>query len=109
LSETDVRDNYIMSADDETTRQEPAAETSRTRHDWDRDGSVATSVIESVSAVTGDAPPDIDPLYDALDPDALDALVASLRNGSGGTVSFRFNGCDVTVDSAGRIAVRRPE
>lgn len=42
------------------------------------------------------------PLYDVLDPDALDALVASM---AGGSVSFTYAGYRVTVDNSRAIEV----
>lgn len=38
---------------------------------------------------------DLDPLYESIDPEALDSLVASASNSF--SVSFSADGCDVTV------------
>lgn len=81
----------------------------RTCHDWEGDGSVSTSVVQGVAAVTGDAPTEIEPLYEAVDPDALDRLVASLRGDGGGEVRFVLDGCEVTVEADGAIEFRHPE
>lgn len=77
----------------------------RSRHDWDQDGSLSTSVVTAVSQVTGDDPTEIDPLYEVIDPDALDRLVDSLGDDADGQVTFTLNGCAVTVTGDGAIAV----
>lgn len=43
------------------------------------------------------------PLYDAVDPDALDALFGS--SGAASTVQFRYAGYRVTVDGARRVTL----
>ena len=57
-------------------------------------------VVRGVSNAAGCDPLELPPLFGAIDPDALDATIRSL---SDGTVSFRFVGYDVTVDSHGEI------
>lgn len=59
-------------------------------------------VIDAVAETTERDPTELPPLYDTLDPDALDAL---LRTGFDGTVSFTFAGCSVTVGDDGEIRV----
>ncbi|WP_084186223.1 HalOD1 output domain-containing protein [Haladaptatus litoreus] len=78
------------------------------------------AVLSAVSAVsnrkiiptaTGDGDLDaLEPLYDAINPDALDALVGSIEDGSGsdGSVTFDYSGHEVTVKSSGEILVRPP-
>lgn len=65
--------------------------------------SVSVRVIERVAAHAGDDSLDLPPLYDAVDPDALDALVATMAEG---TVSFAYAGNEVSVDSAGTVSLR---
>jgi hypothetical protein len=71
------------------------------------------SVVRTVAAVTGTAPEDVRPLYDAVDPDALDRLFARTESGAErpltGQVRFRFNRCDVTVHADGRTVVSPDE
>ncbi|RZH68779.1 HalOD1 output domain-containing protein [Natrinema altunense] len=69
----------------------------------------STAVVTAV-AVFRDVPPiELSPLYDAVDPDALDAVVEhAQRVDEGGThrVWFTYEGAEVGVRSDGEIRVR---
>lgn len=70
--------------------------------------SVAESVVTAVSALTGTDPMELEPLYDVVDVDALDDLFAPKANGSprsGGTISFTYCGCRVTVENSEQVTV----
>lgn len=79
-----------------TTFQEAASE-HETR-------SVCTTVIETVAEAAGVSELELEPLYDAIDPDALEAL---FRPGAVGRVEFTYHGHAVTVHSDGRVDVAR--
>ncbi|WP_262179813.1 HalOD1 output domain-containing protein [Haloarcula laminariae] len=71
--------------------------------------SLSDTVIRAVSAVTGldavpgpDADSALDPLYTAIDPDALDSLFA---DESAGTVTFDYHDYTVTAHSTGRVVL----
>lgn len=81
----------------------------QTHHDWEGDGTVALSVIEAVAAVSGTEPTEFEPLYNAVDPDALNKLFASFQTRSEGLVSFTLDGYDVTVASSGEIEIQGRE
>lgn len=84
----------------------PTGETFETEYGEDLPPSLA--VVTSVAAVTGDEPADLPPLYDYVDPDALEALVGSTGRGGDPArteVTFPFGGCTVTVRGDGTIAV----
>lgn len=77
----------------------------------------STAVVETVAAAVGCDPTDLEPLYDYVDPDALDTLIINAldtlaRDGdptppSGGTtIGFGFADYDVTVYTDGEVAVR---
>ncbi|SNZ04152.1 hypothetical protein SAMN06269185_0464 [Natronoarchaeum philippinense] len=74
-----------------------------------RDESASRSLSDAVVKALADAedadPLDLDPLYEVIDPDALDALFA--RTGDGdrreGRVEFRASGYHVEVTSTGRV------
>lgn len=51
-------------------------------------------VIYAVANADGVAPTDLAPLYDTIDPDALDSLFES---DSAGTIAFTYEGHDVVV------------
>lgn len=83
--------------------------------------SVSEAVITAVSACSeyeplpstrgDDSPPTLDPLYSVIDPDALDTLFNSWKNGipqTDGKVRFTLNEHTVTVYSYGLIRVHPP-
>lgn len=66
------------------------------------DEPTSLAVVHAASAVTGREPCSLEPLGSVLDTDALDALFASRANGqprSGGTLSFIYAGCRVSIDN----------
>jgi hypothetical protein len=55
---------------------------------------------------------ELEPLYDYIDPEALDTLFESLNDGSsraGGRVSFAFSGYQVTVTNDGEVELESSE
>lgn len=73
--------------------------------------SVVVAVVEVLAAATGRDPIDLDPLYDTIDPEALNAIFAPRAPGQVriGTVSFPVGDWDVTVvaeDEGGRVELR---
>lgn len=75
----------------------------------ERDASLSELLIDAVAETTGDDPTNMQPLYEVIDPDALDRLFepteSESRRSSFGRVSFCFNGCDVTIHADGRTIV----
>ncbi|QLG61253.1 HalOD1 output domain-containing protein [Halorarum salinum] len=67
----------------------------------------SATVIENVAVHKGTDALLLDPpLYDVLDPDALDALFRDVDGARRtGEVSFEYCGCHVTVGSDGRVLV----
>jgi hypothetical protein len=82
-----------------------------TTRDGDDAERPSRSVIEAVADATERDPTDLDPLYETIDPDALDAIFESTadryRPSSKTCVSFRFEGCEVAVHADGRTIVSR--
>ena len=68
-----------------------------------RDHSASYDIVEEVAAVRGVESHELDPLYTAIDPDALDDLFAGPSRQ--GRVAFRYEGCTVAVDSDGRTSI----
>lgn len=63
------------------------------------DSTLATpsvAVVTAVSTVVGVAPLELDPLYESIDGDALDALF-SPDCASGSRLTFQYSGCEITV------------
>lgn len=66
------------------------------------DESVSVAVVRAVSAVEDRDPMSLRPLTEVLDPDALDSLFGPRGNGDprpGGSLSFVYSECRVTVDN----------
>ena len=78
-----------------------------------RDHSASLTVVLAVAEATNADPTELEPLAEAIDPDALEALVRSLRrsdrDADDASVEFRLNGCHVTVYTDGRIELRHPD
>ena len=76
----------------------------------DPDSSIATPslrVVEAVARSEGIDPMALEPpLYDTIDPEALDRLFTTTADDSSrARVSFRYRGHDVTVRSDGTVQV----
>lgn len=81
----------------------PDRTTYTTHCDWEATDDPSASIVRAVAIAVGTEPTDLRPLYEAVDPDALDRF---LTYGSGArSLYFRFESCNVTVSSDGRIAV----
>lgn len=66
------------------------------------------TIVRQVASRERVDPIELDPLYGAIDPDALDALVlAADRNGSALRIEFVYHGHRVTVTDGGEIRVDR--
>lgn len=70
----------------------------------DDDVSPSEKVIQEVAAKTGTDPLELPPLYETIDPDALDALVESSGE-SGLQVEFQYADRHVVVDGTGGVGV----
>lgn len=71
----------------------------------DDDVSPSERVVREVAAKTGTDPLALPPLYEAIDPDALDALFTS-SDGNSLQVEFEYAGRHVVVDGSGQVGVR---
>lgn len=69
---------------------------------------VAQAVVKAASFVHNAEPTELRPLADAVDPDALEALVGcrSPSTGNGVEITFTYEGLDVTVTDDGDIWLR---
>lgn len=64
--------------------------------------SLSERVIEEVADAAGVSKLDLDPLYETVDPDALDAL---FRQGATGSITFVYHGHEVVVRGDGDVRV----
>lgn len=64
--------------------------------------SLSEPVMEAIAAAENVEPGEVStPLYDVIDPDALDALFRDTN----GSVTFTYRDYEVTVDDSGHVAV----
>lgn len=84
----------------------------RAEFDWS-EVTPSTAVIESVAIAADREPTAIEPLYETVDPDALDALIRSggsnSTDGDAASVTFALDGFEVTVQRGGTVVVRPDE
>lgn len=70
---------------------------------------ISETVVLAVAAARDICPTDLEtPLAEAIDPDALEHVLAGADHGSDRTpvrVEFTWADCDVTVDGTGRVVV----
>ncbi|AWB28721.1 hypothetical protein HARCEL1_11815 [Halococcoides cellulosivorans] len=68
----------------------------------------STAVVETVAYATDRDPTTLDPLYEAIDPDALDRLIRSSADRSAeAVVRFSYLDCTITVRADGTVVVDR--
>ncbi|WP_339104566.1 HalOD1 output domain-containing protein [Haloterrigena salinisoli] len=82
----------------------------KTYHTWcdDADDSAITAVVAAIASALEVEPDELDPLSDAIDPDALDALVDHWRGtarASDGAVTFPFADHSIAVRSSGEVVI----
>jgi hypothetical protein len=78
----------------------------RVQADWSGCETLDSAVTCAISRATGVAVTDLAPLYEYMDPDALHDFVASMRDRETETsITFRYEGHDVTVQADGEIVV----
>lgn len=76
------------------------------------DGKISERVVTAVATARDEDPLELPPLYDVIDPDALDQLfdhgIEGGRSGPG-RVIFILAGCEVIVHSDGEVEVTAPD
>lgn len=73
------------------------------------DEQLSTKVVERVAAFKGTESVELDPLYEAINPDALNHLFTN-PNGAdrSGRITFAYCGCEVVVEDDGQVLVQGP-
>ncbi len=70
------------------------------------EGPIAETVIQAIAEVTEGSSTEIEPLYESIDPDALEDLFDRRTGKSVPTrVEFRHKGLSIAVEKNGRIVV----
>jgi len=92
----------------ESTDERAGTALQRAEFDWTKTEPSVAAVLTVAAALDRD-PEWLSPLDEAIDPDALDAVVGgrSPLDGDGASVSFRYDGVDVTVTGSGAVTVDR--
>ncbi|WP_255170562.1 HalOD1 output domain-containing protein [Natrononativus amylolyticus] len=82
-----------------------------TRYDPTRDDSLVCVIVDAVATAAGCDPLEVEPLYDCLDPEALEGLFAPRRSAEAraGSVSFPIHDHVVTVVDGDRVRVEPGE
>lgn len=83
----------------------PSEHPAQVTYELDPVESVVDGVIEATSEAVNADPTSLDPLFSAIDPDALNDLFNPGHSGQP-QVEFRYNGCDVHVNSDREIVIR---
>lgn len=86
----------------------PKSTVVREQYDWTAI-SPASAVVETISRALECAPTSFGPLYEYIDPDALNTVVASTDSVAAArstVVSFLFDVHEVTVHGSGDVVVR---
>lgn len=66
---------------------------------WGDDESASGAVVRAVAAYTGQQPISLEPLYESIDPDALDTVFEP--NGQTASIEFSYAGFRVQVTASG--------
>lgn len=96
------RDNHEPTYD-------PQTHTYCLHHDWESDATVTMTVARGIAAITNTPLMELSPLYDEIDPDALNHLFfpdSETADPRRGRVTFTVNACEVTVSADGRIEIQ---
>lgn len=74
---------------------------------------VSEAIVTEIADAKGVSPLDVSPpLYEAIDPDALEAVVASMQSQPtepAGRLEFAYSGYDVTVTEEGGVSIASRE
>ncbi len=70
---------------------------------------IAEAVIEALAKASGTSPEKMKPLYESINPDALDELFDRQHMHTPERVEFRHQGYEVVIESDGRIEISESE
>jgi len=66
----------------------------------------SVAVIGAIADIRDADPERLDPLYEAIDPDALDRVVTAVPTEEDRSVTFDYGGYEVTVSNGGIVDIR---
>lgn len=89
----------------------PDRYTHECRWDGDRTERPSQAIVTTVARATGRPASELRPLFEVIDPDALDSLFECNANRPAeavdGAVTFEYEGCAVRAEAGGRVIVTR--
>lgn len=110
--------NFMTLDDTPSTGNSTSSDSERAtddvRHEPASDTPISNAIIEAVAAVTEARPEDLCPLYEVIEPDALDQIFAptgptGAETTRTGYVVFSYEGCSVCISSDRQVVVTPPE
>lgn len=106
----DLGESTMAQSTDRTSGEAASSLTADGDGSVDRNGveQPSIAVLEAVATATNRDPIDLPRLHDYVDPDALDALVSTGSADGSVSVSFDYDGLEVTVDSVDGVELRAP-
>jgi hypothetical protein len=96
---------------DESTERDAGdgdRETVQASYDWETT-TPSQAVVEAIAIATNREPTDLEPLYDSVDPDALDGLFEGPAVPADLTLSFTHAGCEIVLRERGGLVVEPVE
>jgi hypothetical protein len=91
---------------DDVIEVDIASNSYRAQYDYETT-TPSMAVVDLVHTITDEPPTELPPLYDAVDPEALNALVGRSAGKSGQcTVTFSYRTLLITVRDDGEVVVR---
>lgn len=98
--------NFHLSED--SIRYDPDAERYSIRIDDYPGETGSTLAVRLIATIEDVHTAELDPLYESVDPEALDALLDSpaFARGTGARVTFEYSGYELAVDDDGRLSAR---
>ena len=82
----------------------------RVQYDWSSPTPLTTTVVEMIGTISETPADDLAPLYETVDPDALEDLLSpGTATGSAAGVWFNYAGYRVTIRGEGEIEVTPAE
>ena len=96
-----------MTSSGSPTGDEPSSRpttATRERFDW-KAVQPSTAIVELVASITGREPDQLEPVYNTIDPDALDTLVIGSADPASVSLAFTINGYEVVVRDDGNVVV----
>lgn len=94
----------------DSTSSDSERETYEVRHEPASDAPISNAITEAVATATETEQKDLRPLYEVVEPDALDRIFAPTSSPGSetardGHVVFSYEGCTVRVTADGRVVV----